>query len=241
MAAYGFVFRTYRTFPVRTEHGIGIGQELVSEEWLPTMRACRDAADVRAWRMNGERVPGSSSGWSGNCRTHSSDPDAPNFDPTAEWFYCFSTRGQELFHGHRFGWVANVSQHGAPLRRPVAPLRLGIYVMDAYAATALDAVVAGPFPDTDAGEAAAAAVRAECNVGADCSLYRFDGFRFALVPESVSLPFYGTAYYRPDDVFVDVHTTDSQARTTITHPQRGVCVVASSTLEDVTPGTLRAN
>lgn len=51
----------------------------------------------------------------------------------------------------------------------------------------------------------------------------------------------GTAYYVPDDVFVDVHTTDSKSRTQITHPYKGTIIVPSRYLRSFVPGTLHAN
>lgn len=120
---------------------------------------------------------------------------------------------------------------------PVADLAPGIYVMDRFAQSARKAVVAGPFEDIDP----AAQDRAERNIADDCSLYRFDGFRFELIPEAAALPHYGTAYHAPTDMYVDVHASDSKSRTTITHPLHGVCVVPASELTEFVTGTLRAN
>jgi hypothetical protein len=50
----------------------------------------------------------------------------------------------------------------------------GYYVMDAFASTARDAIVAGPF----AGVPTAEAARAHCNIADDCDVYHFDGARW---------------------------------------------------------------
>jgi hypothetical protein len=78
-APQGWVMTLYRTTPKRTEHGIGIESTPLDTAWFPTRDTSRMAAQHIGWKLNGERVPGSSYGWTGKVDS-----------PDGAWRYGFS-------------------------------------------------------------------------------------------------------------------------------------------------------
>jgi hypothetical protein len=94
-APYGWTMTLYRTSPVRNEHGIGIESTALDTAWFPTCGVCRDVANHVAWKLNGERVPSSSFGWTGKVDS-----------PDGAWRYGFSVHGEDLFYGYACEWRA---------------------------------------------------------------------------------------------------------------------------------------
>lgn len=95
-APLGWVMTLYRTEP---SDAVPWGGEIVDTAldtaWYPTRSKCSDVAHHAAWRLNGERVPGSSFGTTG-----------PAGQPSPTWRYGVVIAADPPWHGYAFQWVA---------------------------------------------------------------------------------------------------------------------------------------
>lgn len=95
-APLGWVMTLYRTEPssVLPWDGESVDTAL-DTAWYPTRSKCSDVAHHAAWRLNGERVPGSSFGTTG-----------PAGQPSPTWRYGVVIAADPPWHGYAFQWVA---------------------------------------------------------------------------------------------------------------------------------------
>lgn len=115
-APLGWVMTLYRTEPSASRVAGSWDGKVVSREldqaWFPTSRHAHDAANHIGWKLNGERMPGSSFGWTGKAGS-----------PDGAWRYGIIPSDDSPWSGYACEWQAvEPNQYGAtPIGPALAP------------------------------------------------------------------------------------------------------------------------